>query len=64
MSTIDERIVSMKFDGAKFMSGIQNAKGLLGEFNKSLNLDGAKTGLATLADKVKGFDFSKVVLST
>lgn len=61
VSTIDERIVSMKFDGAKFMSGIQNAKGLLGEFNNSLNLDGAKTGLATLADKVKGFDFSKMI---
>ena len=56
MSTIDERIVSMKFNGAQFMAGIRQASGVLDTLKKSLNLDGAGKGLDEVGAKANGIN--------
>lgn len=45
MSSIDERIVRMKFDNAAFQQGIQQTIASLEKFNKALQLQGATKGL-------------------
>ncbi len=42
---VDERIVEMSFDNAKFEKGIKQSRKSLKEFNKSLNFDGAIGGV-------------------
>lgn len=55
MSTIDEHIVSMKFDGRQFEAGIRSTQTSLDGLKKSLNLDSAKKSLDDLASKGKNF---------
>jgi tape measure domain-containing protein len=44
MTTIDERVVSMKFDNAQFEHGVKTSMGSLNNLNKSLQLPGATKG--------------------
>lgn len=45
MTTIDERVVSMKFDNAQFERGVQTSMNSLNNLNKGLQLQGATKGL-------------------
>lgn len=44
MSTIDDRVVRMRFDTAQFESRAQSTIGLLGRLKQALRLDGAQRG--------------------
>lgn len=46
MSSIDERVVQMKFENAAFERGVQQTLNSLTQLNKSLQLQGATKGLA------------------
>lgn len=48
MSSIDQRVVEMKFDNAQFQRGIQSTLNSLDSLKKGLNLDGATKGLNNL----------------
>lgn len=48
MSSIDERVVSMKFDNAQFEAGIKTTLASLEALNKSLKMENAGKGLADL----------------
>lgn len=55
MSSIDQRVVQMKFDNAQFEQGVATSLATLDKLNKSLKLQGATKGLADVgsaADKV------------
>ena len=60
MSFIDERVVKMVFDSAKFEQGIQKTLGLLDNLKNALMLKGASTGLDNLQKSVGGFDMSSL----
>lgn len=55
MSTIDERIVSMKFDNKQFEAGIKTTLSSLDGLKRSLNLDSAKKSLDGLTQTSKNF---------
>lgn len=46
MSTIEERVVGMKFDNTKFGPGVKSSIADLGALNKALKMEGATQGLA------------------
>ena len=56
MSSIDERIVEMKFNNAQFERGVKQTQTSLETLKKGLNLDGAKKSLEGLS--VAGRNFS------
>ncbi|QEQ93521.1 tape measure protein [Streptomyces phage GirlPower] len=58
MSTIDERVVQMKFQSAEFQQGVQQTIRSLEALNKSLQLQGAQKGLAGVAQVSQGFNQS------
>ncbi len=49
MSTIDSRVVELKFIGSEFESGVRNALTALDNLNKGLKLDGSAKGLDSAA---------------
>jgi tape measure domain-containing protein len=49
MSSIDERVVGLKFDNAQFEQGIKQSLASLDALNKSLKLDGATKGLSDVS---------------
>ena len=49
-TTIDERIVEMRFDNKQFEQNIQTSLSSLDKLKKSLNLEGAAKGLETVND--------------
>lgn len=49
MSSIDERVVKMKFDNAQFEAGVRQTLSSLQALNKGLKLDGATRGLQGVA---------------
>ena len=53
---IDEQIVSMKFDGTQFGSGVQSALGFLDKLKSSLKLDGTAKGLTDVATAAKNIN--------
>lgn len=55
MSSIDERVVQMKFDNAQFERGVKETTSSLDKLKKGLSLDGAKKGLSGLAKAGKNF---------
>lgn len=55
MSSIDQRVVSMKFDNAQFERGVKQTTSTLDRLKKALKLDGVGKGLKGLADSTKGF---------
>lgn len=48
MSSIDDRVVNMKFDNAQFEHGVKTTLASLEALNKSLKLEGATKGLSDL----------------
>lgn len=55
MSTIDERVVAMRFQNSQFEQGIKQSSKSLEDLKKNLNLDGSKKGLQDLASYAKNF---------
>lgn len=62
MSSIDERVVEMKFNGGQFLSGIKNAITSLDGLKKGLNLDGSRKSLEGL--NTAGRNFSLAGMAT
>lgn len=48
MSSVDERVVDLKFNNAQFESGVQQSMGTLEKLKQSLNFSGAADGLKGL----------------
>lgn len=60
MSTIDERIVEMKFKGGQFAGGVKATLDQLAALKKGLNLDGAKKSLENLDAAGKNFSLDGI----
>ena len=60
MSTIDQRVVEMRFDNKQFESGVATTMSTLDKFKQALNLTGATKGLNDVGDAAKRFDMSMV----
>ena len=63
MGSIDNRIVRMEFDNAKFQSGVSQSQGSLNDLSstiknvsKSTQLDGISSGVETIASKFTGLN--------
>lgn len=57
-TTIDERVVEMRFDNKQFEAGVQTSLSTLDKLKKSLNLDGAAKGFEELSSAAKNCDMS------
>ncbi len=55
MSSIDERVVEMKFNNSQFQSGVKDTIGALDKLKTSLNLDGAAKSMQDLSATGKNF---------
>jgi tape measure domain-containing protein len=64
MSTsIDERVVSMKFDNAQFSKASSDTIKQLGDLEKGLKLDGATRGLQSIADAASKISLERLALA-
>lgn len=57
-TTIDERVVEMRFDNRQFEQNVQTSLSTLDKLKRGLDLDGAAKGLDGLSDAAKKCDFS------
>ena len=60
MSSIDTRVVEMKFDNSKFLNGAQSSIEALKKLKDGLALDGAKKGLADVSAEASKFSLANV----
>lgn len=60
MSSVDSRIVTMKFDNAQFESGANKTIGTLDKLKKSLALDGATKGLSDVQASANNMHFGAI----
>lgn len=60
MSSIDERIVQMKFDNAQFEKGVKTTTDSLAGLKDSLKLQDAKSGLQDLQEAGKRFSLNSI----
>ena len=60
MSTVDVRIVEMRFDNKDFESNIRTSMSTLDKFKEKLNLNGASSGLSNVEKAAKSLDLSGV----
>ena len=60
MSSVDSRIVSMKFDNAQFEKGASTTISTLDKLKASLNFAGASKGLADVQSSIDKVDFKSV----
>lgn len=60
MSTIDERIVRMQFDNAKFQSGISTTLASLSRLNEGLQFNNASKGFINIQNGIKKISFSSI----
>lgn len=58
MATIEERIVSMKFNNSGFESGVRSTMGWLDKLKAALRLPGASTGIEEMNGAMGRFNFS------
>lgn len=58
MSSVDTRVVEMKFNNNQFESGIKSVMGSLRALKSSLKLDGATKGINDISAATKGVNFS------
>lgn len=56
MSSIDERVVSMKFNNGQFLSGVRGTLDSLRNLKQGLNLDASRKGLDELARSGQNFN--------
>src|SRR5215204_1876483 len=61
MSTIEERVVAMKFDNAQFERGVYQTLKSLEALNKGLKLDGATKGLNDISAASKNIQLGHIV---
>lgn len=59
-TTVDERVLQMRFDNRQFESNIQTSLGSLQQLNRSLNLTGATKGLENVGAAAKNCDVSHI----
>lgn len=59
-TTIDEKVVEMRFDNKQFEAGVQESLSTLDKLKRSLNLDGAAKGLERVSDAADKCDVSKL----
>lgn len=57
MSTIDERIVSMKFDNRQFQNGVSDSLNSINNLKNGLNFTGATKGLDGINNSIKRISF-------
>ena len=57
-TTIDERVVEMRFDNSQFEAGVKTSLSTLDKLKEGLDLDGAAKGLKGLGDAAKKCDLS------
>ena len=57
-TTIDERVVEMRFDNKHFENNVQTSLGTLDKLKKSLNLSGASKGLENVGAAAKNVNMS------
>ena len=57
-TTVDERVVEMRFDNKQFEQNIQTSLSSLDKLKRSLNLEGAAKGLETVNDAVQKCNMS------
>lgn len=57
-STVDNRVVEMRFDNKQFESNVKTSIGTLGKLKQSLNLSGAAKGLDSVNTAAKKVNFS------
>ena len=57
-TTIDERVVEMRFDNRQFEAGVKTSLSTLDRLKEGLDLDGAAKGLKGLSDAAKKCDLS------
>lgn len=62
-TTIDERVVEMKFDNSTFESNVQTSLSTLDKLKAALKLDGATKGLESVNATAKNMDFSGMSIS-
>lgn len=62
MSSIDQRIVQMRFDNAQFESGTKQTISTLDRLKAALRLDGATTGLSNISKASEQVDMSAIQL--
>ncbi|ASR84032.1 tape measure protein [Arthrobacter phage Teacup] len=60
MSSIDERVVQMKFDNGQFAKGVADTRGALDKLKQGLNLDGATKSLEGLDAAGKRFSLEGI----
>ena len=61
MATIDERVVSIKFNNGQFMSGNKESLAGILSLDKGLQLDNATSGIAKVADAARNLTFGDAV---
>lgn len=59
-TTIDEKVVKMRFDNQQFESNVQTSLNTLDRLKKSLDMEGAAKGLEQVNDAAKRCDMSKL----
>ncbi len=59
-TTIDRKVVEMRFDNKQFESGVSTTMSSVDKLKKKLNFSGASDGLKELNTAVKSIDFSHV----
>ena len=57
-TTIDDKVVSMRFDNKQFESNVKTSIGTLDKLKQSLNLEGASKGLENVNNAARRFDAS------
>lgn len=57
-TTVDDRVVSMRFDNKQFEQNVKTSMNTLDKLKKSLNLEGAAKGLENISIKAKNFNLS------
>lgn len=57
---IDERVVSMEFDNARFEKNVAVSMGTIDRLKKALNFKGVSSGLDNMSSSIKKVDFSSI----
>jgi tape measure domain-containing protein len=60
MSSVDSRVVDMKFNRNDFAKGVSDTMKQLGDLNSSLKMEGATKGLSDVDDAAKKVDFKNM----
>ena len=62
-TTVDNRVLEMRFDNKQFESGVATTMSTLDKLKKKLNLSGASKGLENVGKATKGINFSGMTAS-